>query len=139
MMTPHRRRRNEWSFDLPGARFGKHSMTVPTGEQVRIPIAVKLPQSTLPGTYQLRASFKFSSGVTQEDSFDVHVLPLRKVPHVGAKIALFDPPGETAALLKMAGIAFQSVDAAADLGSCTSATCATSWTRARAATSSSWR
>jgi beta-galactosidase len=104
-----------WSFDLPGAIDGKQKVTVPTGEQVRIPIAVELSQSARPGTYHLRAVFEFSSGQTQEDSFVIHVLPRRQPPRVEAKIALFDPPGETAAQLKAAGVAFQIVDATTDL------------------------
>ena len=44
-------------------------MVIPTGEQVRVPVQLKLPADLAPGDYQINASFKFSTGESQEDSF----------------------------------------------------------------------
>jgi len=110
------------------------SVTVPTGQQERIPLRYALPAAMAPGTYNLSATMKFSTGETQQDSLAVHVLPRPPAPTVGtrglfaadtgepvrptsasARIALFDPKGETTALLGAMGIPCRSVDANADL------------------------
>ncbi len=51
----------------------------------------------------------------QRTCFTLHVLPPPAKLEPDKRIALFDPVGETAALLKSLGIAFQPIDAAADL------------------------
>ncbi|MBI2478112.1 MAG: hypothetical protein HYV60_05535, partial [Planctomycetia bacterium] len=104
-----------WSLGLPTAIAGRQHVSVPTGDQARIPLTFALPLSTAAGKYELRASFRFSSGETQEDSFFFTVLPRTDQPRVEATIALFDPRGETAARLQTEGVKFQSIDAAADL------------------------
>ncbi len=104
-----------WSFNLPKNVIGRQHVSLPTGEQVRIPLSFKLPSSTRPGEYELKAVFKFGDGETQEDSFKVHVLPSAEMPLPNGKIALFDPQGETAAQLKSAGVPYQSIKADADL------------------------
>jgi len=108
-------------------------VTVPTGQQERIPLRYALPAALAPGTYDLSATMKFSTGETQQDSFSIHVLPRPPAPTVGTRglpaetregdrltranvrIALFDPKGETRALLDAMGIPCRSVDAKADL------------------------
>ena len=67
---------------------------VATGQQERIPLRFALPADLAPGTYELTATVKFSTGETQKDSFAVHVLPPPgRVATPAAKIALFDPEG----------------------------------------------
>jgi len=104
-----------WSFALPEPVTGSGGISLPTGEQSRIPIRVKLPESLTPGRYELTMSVKFSTGETQEDSFTVDVMPGPAPPRVAAAMAVFDPKGETAALLKGFGLRFEAVGADADL------------------------
>jgi beta-galactosidase len=104
-----------WSADLPQAVRGASQVVVPTGDQARIPVQIKLPTSVAPGNYQITANFKFSTGESQEDVFTVQVIPPSAPPRPVSKIALFDPAGQTAKLLADMGIPCKSVDAAADL------------------------
>jgi hypothetical protein len=104
-----------WSFDLPRPVMGKQSVTVPTGEQERIPLKFKLPARLAPGRYTLTAMVHFSSGETQDDSFTIDVLPAAARVRAAGRIALFDPKGETAKMLKELGVAFKAVDADSNL------------------------
>ena len=105
----------EWSFGLPRTVAGKKQVTVPTGEQKRIPLRFELPADLAPGKYELCATFNFSNGRTQTDSFSFDVMPRPKALQVDGKIALFDPRGQTGKLLNGMGIRYQPVDANADL------------------------
>jgi len=105
----------EWSFGLPQAVTGSRKVTVQTGGIEHIPLRFDLPAMLAPGRYELTASFKFNSGQTQADSFSIDVLLPPATPKVGAKIALFDPKGETRVLLNGLGIQSQPVEANADL------------------------
>ena len=87
-----------------------------TGEQQRIPVRLTLPADAAPGHYKLTATVKFGTGESQEDSFQIDVMPRPQAPAVSAKIALFDPKGETGKLLDAMKIPYQAVDADADLG-----------------------
>ncbi|UCF16767.1 MAG: hypothetical protein JSW59_04745, partial [Phycisphaerales bacterium] len=104
-----------WSVSLPHALTGSKEVAIPTGQQHRIPLRFELPAALPAGTYQLEANFKFDNGKTQTDSFSIHVMQRPKARRVNAKIALFDPKGETAALLNAMDIPHKSVDADADL------------------------
>jgi len=110
----------QWSLSLTEAVAGNKIVNVATGQQERIPLRFVLPATLAPGKYDLSATLKFSTGETQKDTFSIHVLPAD--PHgnanptkANARIALFDPKGETSALLKAMDIPCQSVDANADL------------------------
>ena len=105
----------QWSLDLPSAVTGRAEATLPTGGQERIPLSCELPRDLAPGRYELSATIRFSSGESQEDSFAFDVLPPCRDPEVSSKVALFDPRGETAALLDGMGVAYDRVDAAGDL------------------------
>ena len=105
----------EWSFGLPRTVTGKKEITVPTGEQKRIPLRFELPAALAPGKYELSATLKFSNGRNQKDSFSIDVMPRCQVPRAGAKIALFDPKGQTGKLLDRMGIRYQHVDASKSL------------------------
>ncbi|MFQ5808590.1 MAG: carbohydrate binding domain-containing protein, partial [Armatimonadota bacterium] len=106
-----------WSFGLPKAVAGSQKVTVPTGEQERIPLRFELPAGVAPGMYELTAAVKFSNGETQRDSFAVHVMAPPQPPEPRGKIALFDPEGETGELLSHMGVPHDAVDADADLSS----------------------
>ncbi|MGA2543689.1 MAG: sugar-binding domain-containing protein [Verrucomicrobiota bacterium] len=104
-----------WSADLSPAVGGVKQIVVPTGDQARVPVQFKLPAGVPPGDYQITANFKFSSGESQEDSFKLQVIPRSAPPRPLSKMALFDPPGQTAKLLAGLGVACQPVSAGADL------------------------
>ncbi len=106
---------SSWSLNLPQPVYGGKKLAIPTGQQERIPLSLALPADVKPGTYQLTLTAKFSTGETQEDTFAINVLAPKEPPKVAAKIALFDPKGETSKLLAQMGVAYDTVAADADL------------------------
>jgi beta-galactosidase len=104
-----------WSFGIPRPASGSRQTTVETGQQLRIPLQFELPADLAPGTYELTASVKFSSGETQTDAFSVHVMAPAEPAEPDSKIALFDPEGETGDLLAGMGVRCATVDADSDL------------------------
>jgi beta-galactosidase len=104
-----------WSFLLPQTQAGSRRVKVAAGQQVRIPLRFELPATLASGSYELNATVKFSDGQTQQDSFSIDIMSPPTVSPVGAKIALFDPKGETATLLARLGIPVQTVAADASL------------------------
>jgi len=104
-----------WSFGLPRPLGGSKTVALPAGQQERIPLRFELPAAAAPAKYELKATVKFSNGETQDDFFSVNVLSCPAAPQVRAKVALFDPKGETGKLLSAMGIKCQPVDANADL------------------------
>jgi beta-galactosidase len=103
-----------WSVNLPEAASARGQVTVPTGDQVRVPVPFPLAGAK-PGRYVLSLVAAFSTGETQEDSFAIDVMPRRPAPRVTAEFALLDPKGETVALLEGLGVCCQRVEAGADL------------------------
>jgi hypothetical protein len=93
-----------WSLSLPSAARGATQVTVPTGNQERIPLTFPLPADLAPGAYEIALTAKFSTGETQKDTFVIDVLPAAGPVRTKSKIALFDPMGETAKLLKDLGV-----------------------------------
>ncbi|MBC8232519.1 hypothetical protein H8E77_23475 [bacterium] len=104
-----------WQLALPQPQTGSQSVTVETGEQERLPLKFAIPATAAPGQYALTMTATFSTGETQEDQFAIHVLPHRPDPQVEARVALFDPKGETGELLKALGVRFEIVAANVDL------------------------
>ena len=105
-----------WSLGLPAKpAAGQKTLSVETGQQARVPLRFELPAGIAPGKYELAATFKFSNGQTQKDSFTVHVLPPAPAATRATKIALWDPKGETAKLLAGLGVKCQAIEANADL------------------------
>jgi hypothetical protein len=106
-----------WSLALPAAQGGSATVTVETGQQTRIPLSFKLPPEVPTGAYELKAEFKFSTGETQQDAFQVNVVqpPPPAAPPAGLRMALFDPRGETTATLRGMGVACEPVQANANL------------------------
>jgi beta-galactosidase len=99
----------EWSFEGPGAVRGTNHLTIDTGQQLRIPINVNIPDRALPGAYQLHSVARFNNGAVQSDSFTVDILSpaTNSVPQ--HSVALFDPPGETRALMEQLKVPFEAV------------------------------
>jgi hypothetical protein len=104
-----------WSADVGQPVRGKQSLSIAIGDQVRVPVQLRLPPDLPPGEYRLSALFRFSNGEDQEDAFPFQVIQRPKVPHLTSKVALFDPPGQTKQWLTGLGVSFQSVEANTDL------------------------
>ena len=106
-----------------GTLAGSAKVTVETGQQARLRLTLALPRALAPGTYALGASVKFSTGEIQQDSLVIHVLPRplaaigenTRAPEANARIAVFDPKGETSARLSALGVTCQAIDPQADL------------------------
>ncbi|MBE0545087.1 MAG: hypothetical protein IH623_27420 [Verrucomicrobia bacterium] len=104
-----------WSLDLPRATTGQTNLVVETGQQARLPLGFILPADLAPGEYKLTAKVEFATGEAQTDELKIQILPQRPPPRVAARIALFDPKGETGDLLRTLGIRFEVVDATTEL------------------------
>src|SRR5207253_2690541 len=102
-----------WSVNLPKGADGGAKRTIHTGNQERIPLRFNLPPNLPAGKYEITAAVRFGNGETQSDSFTFNVLSPPADLALNAKVALFDPKGETAKLLKALKVAFQTVDAKA--------------------------
>jgi hypothetical protein len=96
---------------------GETSVVVETGQQVRVPLPFALPANLAQGDYRLATTVEFDTGEVQTDQFDIQILPQRPKPRIKSRLALFDPQGKTADLLRTLGVGFQTVDAAASLDS----------------------
>ncbi len=104
-----------WSLGLPQAVSGGEQVRVETGQQERLPLHLALPEDLAPGEYSLSLAACFEPGGTQEDAFAIDVLPRAADPRLEARVALFDPAGDTAALLEAMGVEAEPVEADADL------------------------
>ncbi|MCI0343315.1 MAG: hypothetical protein L0216_19585 [Planctomycetales bacterium] len=105
-----------WSLDFPEPIAGARELRIGTGEIARVPLSFALPSGLAPRAYTLAATFRFGNGKVQEDRFTIHVLAPEPRPPPAARIAIFDPGGETARLLAGLGIAGDPVGPGADLG-----------------------
>jgi hypothetical protein len=105
----------EWSLDLPRPTAGTTKVTLPPGDQSRIPLKLDLPADLAPGKYDLHATVRFGNGETQKDSFSIDIMPRPTAVETSGKIALFDPKGETAKMLDGMGVQAQRVEPNADL------------------------
>jgi hypothetical protein len=108
-----------WTFALGKLTLGKAGdFSLRTGEQQRIPLEIKLPSEVKSGSCDLEVVVRFSADDTQKDSFTIDVLPKPDpLPALArrARIAVFDPKGETAKLLKELQVPFRPVDAKSSL------------------------
>ena len=107
----------EWTLGLPRPATGNAKVTLPTGEQKRMLLKFELPKDLAPGSYDLRARVRFDNGETQEDTLPIHIMKRPAAPRASARIAIFDPKGETTKVLDGMGVRCAPVDARADLSS----------------------
>lgn len=105
----------EWILQGVESLRGRARLSVPTGEQTRIPVRFSLPPNLSPGPYLLSARVTFSTGEEQTDELVLHVVSAPVAPSVRCPVALFDPGGETRSLLEGWGIPFVPVEPGADL------------------------
>ncbi|MCL2648012.1 MAG: hypothetical protein FWD61_13545 [Phycisphaerales bacterium] len=114
-----------WSLDLPRPIAGGKQVTIATGEQARIPLRFELSRDLPAGSYKLTATTTFRAAIPlgggpdganiQPDTFTLDILPTPHPAKLVAKIALFDPKGETEQLLRTLGVTAEKVDASSDL------------------------
>jgi beta-galactosidase len=104
-----------WSLDLSESIVGHSRISIETGQQKRMPIRFALPGQLKPGKYKLSAKVEFNTGEIQEDEFMIHVLVQQAIPRSEAKIAVFDPNGQTRESLKNMGVHYNTVNANTDL------------------------
>ncbi len=104
-----------WSCRLPEAVSGSFEVQALTGEQKRVPLRIALPRSIAAGKYELTMTVRFSNGPTQTDTLAFEVLPPPTFAPLKARIALFDPKGETETWLREKNIRFEPVPPEADL------------------------
>jgi hypothetical protein len=102
------------SLGLPRAVAGRRTIRLPPGQQERLPLRFALPSTLASGTYEIKATVKFSTGEVQEDRFAIHVLPPAPPVKSRLRVALLDPRGETGQLLRRLGLACRPVEAGAD-------------------------
>ena len=106
---------SSWKVSLPEPITGSEHATIATGEQARIPVRFEIPAAIAPGRYELTADVTFSNGGVQRDSFTLHVLARPAALVAADPVALFDPQGQTRAMLDRCAIAYQLIAADADL------------------------
>lgn len=104
-----------WSLSLPTPMNGSTTVEVATGDIRMLPLVAQLPKDLKPGLYKLSAMVEFANRETQTDSFSVNVLPPHPAIAKIAKLAIFDPAGETTKLLGALGVTGTAVAAGADL------------------------
>jgi len=105
----------EWSVNLPKPVSGRLRAETKTGDQARLPFQFQIPSTAKPGHYELRAIITFSDGSAQTDTFPIDVLSRPLVRRNGAKVALFDPKGETARTLRTLEMDYTLVNAESNL------------------------
>ncbi len=94
---------------------GRTKFALSTGEQKLVPMMFELARNLAPGSYELKAKVRFDGGAVQEDSFVIDVMRTPATVAIQSKIALFDPKGESAAMLQKLGVQSTRVEAGADL------------------------
>ena len=99
-----------WSLRLPDPITGNKTIIAKTGEIIKLPASFAIPQSIQPGSYDIDLSVQFDLESIHEDSIVIHVLPNNTVDLKNARIALYDPEGETKHVLVSSGISFQTVN-----------------------------
>jgi hypothetical protein len=105
----------QWSFGLPTQVVGRRTIRIPTGTQVRIPLRFVLPSTLASGLYALAATFRFDNDEVQQDAFVVDVAKPVEPVRTTARIALFDPVGETHRLLDSLRVHYKPVESTTNL------------------------
>jgi len=104
-----------WSSDSDGRSNGRQHLEIPAGDQVRVPLSVQLPLEIKPGQYRITASFNANNGHVEKDTFEFQVVARPTAPPAIAKVALFDPRGESTNWLRRLGMEWTAVDGGSDL------------------------
>jgi beta-galactosidase len=104
-----------WSLEMPTRETGERQLHIETGQQARVSVRFRLPEKLSPGSYFLQAEFEFDSGEKQQDRFELNILPAPKPVATIAKVALFDPHGETRAWLDTMNVEYSVVTANSDV------------------------
>jgi len=105
----------QWSVNLRRPVGGQSRVSIAVGDKRFIPVKFTLPARLAPGKYQISATFQFSTGEIQRDSFAINVMAPVPPLKLNGRIALFDPKGETAGLLTSLRVPFDRVESTTDL------------------------
>lgn len=98
-----------WTLNLPEKNSGNKTVQLESGKQIRIPLEFYLPEGLAPGKYMIETLVRLSNGVTQEDTFEINVIPLAELGKQTVRTALYDPEGMTRELLDDMSIFYDSV------------------------------
>lgn len=90
--------------------MGSENIQVAPGLRALEPVKLRVPKDAKPGEYRLEATFTFDEGTVQTDAFAFHVLAPATPVETG-RVALFDPAGDTAKLLRALDLRYRKVDA----------------------------
>jgi beta-galactosidase len=107
--------KSKWSFGVHAGAAGAKTIIASAGGRVPALLRFELPATVAPGRHELSAQFAFDGGETQTDSFSIDVLPRPAPQKMDARIAMFDPKGETRALFDKMGVQSVAVEASSDL------------------------
>ncbi len=103
-----------WELESSASVAYTERVTVAAGQQKHIPIRIQIVENTTPGKHTLSATVRFNGAEIQKDTFDIHVgAPPARLSST-AKIALFDPHGDTSKDLN-GKVAVKVVNAGDDL------------------------
>jgi hypothetical protein len=91
---------SEWRLNLPQPLSGRKTIVIAPGGQERVTLRFVLPETLAPAAYRLEATFKPSNGKSQADHLVINVLSRPEPLKVDARLALFDPSGETRTVLE---------------------------------------
>jgi len=105
----------QWSLALVPPITGTQRVTIATGEQERIGVELDVPLAAAPGCCQFTMNAAFNTGQTQTDTLAIDILPAPPPVKTTARIALYDPAGQTGSMLQAMGVACQPVAADADV------------------------
>lgn len=113
----------EWTLERPsGARAtvasGRFAVSLKQGERTFVPFSLTAPNAERKEAYVLKISFVDEGALVAFDSQAVEVYPDRRHPMYRvtapqAKVALFDPKGESAPVLDALGIPYEKIDSLA--------------------------
>lgn len=87
---------------------GEEQGEVRPGERLELPFSLRIPPATKHRKLTLNAEFRFPDGSGMKDSFVFDILPEPRLS-LQSGIALFDPEGTAADLLKKLGLSFRLI------------------------------
>ena len=103
------------TLGIPKAKPTTAVLTVATGDIQRIPLDFMLPVGMAPGRYRLGLKVEFSGHEVQTDDFWLDVVPSSTRVEPMSDIAIYDPLGQTTALLSSLGVTGTVIRAGDDL------------------------
>ena len=94
---------------------GEKEITAPCGETTMIPLEFTLPAAVHRTNYTIELTARENGKVFARDSFKLNVFPRDAALKLEKQLYLFDTDGETAAMLKRAGVEFTKINDPAEV------------------------